>query len=32
MPDGFMRNSVYFSILAEEWAAVKAQLEERLAR
>jgi RimJ/RimL family protein N-acetyltransferase len=32
MPDGFMRSSVYFSILAEEWPAVKARLEERLAR
>lgn len=32
MPDGFVRDTVYFSILAEEWAAVKARLEERLAR
>jgi RimJ/RimL family protein N-acetyltransferase len=32
MPDGFMRSSVYFSILADEWPAVKARLEERLAR
>ena len=32
MPDGFMRSSVYFSILAAEWPAVKARLEERLAR
>jgi RimJ/RimL family protein N-acetyltransferase len=32
MPDGFMRSSVYFSILAAEWPAVKAHLEERLAR
>jgi RimJ/RimL family protein N-acetyltransferase len=31
MPDGFMRSSVYFSILADEWPAVKAQLEARLA-
>lgn len=32
MPDGFIRDTVYFSILAEEWLAVKARLEERLAR
>jgi RimJ/RimL family protein N-acetyltransferase len=32
MPDGFVRDTVYFSILAEEWPAVKARLEERLAR
>lgn len=32
MPDGFMRSSVYFSILAEEWPAVKARLDERLAK
>ena len=32
MPDGFMRSSVYFSILAAEWPAVKAQLEDRLSR
>jgi RimJ/RimL family protein N-acetyltransferase len=32
MPDGFMRSSVYFSILAAEWPAVKVRLEERLAR
>ena len=32
MPDGFIRDTVYFSILAEEWPAVKARLEERLAR
>jgi RimJ/RimL family protein N-acetyltransferase len=31
MPDGFMRSSVYFSILAEEWPAVKAGLVARLA-
>ena len=30
MPDGFIRDTVYFSILAEEWPAVKARLEERL--
>jgi len=32
MPDGFIRDTVYFSILAEEWPAVKARLEERLSR
>jgi len=32
MPDGFIRDTVYFSILAEEWPAVKGRLEERLAR
>jgi RimJ/RimL family protein N-acetyltransferase len=31
MPDGFMRSSVYFSILAAEWPAVKAGLVARLA-
>lgn len=31
MPDGFMRSSVYFSILDYEWPAVKTRLEERLA-
>jgi RimJ/RimL family protein N-acetyltransferase len=30
MPDGFIRDTVYFSILAEEWPAVKERLEERL--
>lgn len=30
MPDGFMRSSVYFSILADEWPAVKARLEAKL--
>jgi len=30
MPDGFMRDTVYFSILDEEWPSVKARLEERL--
>jgi RimJ/RimL family protein N-acetyltransferase len=30
MPDGHIRSSVYFSILAEEWPVVKARLEERL--
>ena len=32
MPDGFIRDTVYFSILAEEWPGVKARLEQRLAR
>lgn len=32
MPDGFMRSSVYYSILAAEWPAVRARLEERLAQ
>jgi RimJ/RimL family protein N-acetyltransferase len=32
MPDGFIRDTVYFSILSEEWPAVRARLEERLAR
>ena len=27
MPDGYLRDSVYYSILAEEWPAVKKQLE-----
>jgi len=30
MPDGHIRSSVYFSILAREWPAVKAKLEEKL--
>jgi len=30
MPDGFMRSSVYFSILAKEWPVVKAGLVARL--
>jgi len=32
MPDGYMRSSVYFSILAAEWPKVKARLEARLSR
>ncbi|HLA65766.1 MAG TPA: GNAT family protein [Candidatus Saccharimonadales bacterium] len=32
MPDGFMRDTVYYSILDDEWPAVRARLEERLAR
>jgi RimJ/RimL family protein N-acetyltransferase len=31
-PDGSYRTSVYFSILEEEWPAVRARLEARLAR
>jgi RimJ/RimL family protein N-acetyltransferase len=31
-PDGSYRDSVYFSILDEEWPAVKNRLEERLAK
>jgi RimJ/RimL family protein N-acetyltransferase len=31
-PNGTMRDSVYFSILAEEWPDVKRRLEERMAR
>jgi RimJ/RimL family protein N-acetyltransferase len=32
LPDGYMRDTVYYSILGDEWPAVKARLEERLAR
>ena len=32
MPDGHRRDSVYYSILAEEWAGVKAKLASMLAR
>jgi RimJ/RimL family protein N-acetyltransferase len=32
MPDGFIRDTVYFSILDDEWPVVKARLEERLSR
>lgn len=32
LPDGRWRDSVYFSVLVEEWPAVKAGLEARLAR
>jgi RimJ/RimL family protein N-acetyltransferase len=32
MPDGFLRDTVYYSILADEWPAVRARLEERLSR
>lgn len=31
MPDGYVRSSVYYSILTEEWPAVKARLEDKLA-
>ena len=31
-PDGTMRDSVYFSVLSDEWPEVRARLEERLAR
>jgi RimJ/RimL family protein N-acetyltransferase len=32
LPDGFLRDTVYYSILLDEWPIVKARLEERLAR
>jgi len=32
MADGFIRDTVYFSILADEWPTLKARLEERLVR
>jgi N-acetyltransferase len=32
MPDGFMRDTVYYSILSDEWPAVKARLEDRIGR
>jgi N-acetyltransferase len=32
MPDGFMRDTVYYSILRDEWPTVKERLEARLAR
>ncbi len=31
MPQGYFRDSVYFSILAAEWPAIRAALENRLA-
>ena len=31
VPQGYFRDSVYFSIVASEWPAVKARLEERMA-
>jgi len=30
MPDGYVRSSVYYSILAAEWPSVKEKLEEKL--
>jgi RimJ/RimL family protein N-acetyltransferase len=32
LPDGFIRDTVYYSILSDEWPAVKARLSERLGR
>jgi RimJ/RimL family protein N-acetyltransferase len=32
MQDGFMRDTVYYSILRDEWPAVRERLEARLAR
>jgi RimJ/RimL family protein N-acetyltransferase len=32
MPDGSLRDSAYFSVIADEWPAVKAALVARLAR
>jgi RimJ/RimL family protein N-acetyltransferase len=32
LPDGHLRDTVYYSILADEWPAAKAHLEERLQR
>lgn len=32
LPDGFIRDTVYYSILSDEWPAVRQRLEERLAR
>jgi RimJ/RimL family protein N-acetyltransferase len=32
MPDGRLRHSVYFSVIAEEWPGVRARLEDRLAQ
>jgi RimJ/RimL family protein N-acetyltransferase len=31
LPDGFIRDTVYYSILQDEWPAVRDRLEERLA-
>jgi RimJ/RimL family protein N-acetyltransferase len=30
MPDGFIRDTVYYSILANEWPPIRARLRERL--
>ncbi len=32
MPDGYIRDSVYFSILRDEWPAIRQRLEARLSR
>ncbi len=32
MPDGHLRSSVYFSVIASEWPLVKRRLEQRLAQ
>jgi RimJ/RimL family protein N-acetyltransferase len=32
MPDGRLRHSVYFSVIAEEWPGVKAKLEDKLSQ
>ncbi|HEX3428038.1 MAG TPA: GNAT family protein, partial [Candidatus Limnocylindrales bacterium] len=32
MPDGRMRHSAYYSVIDEEWPAVRARLEGSLAR
>ncbi|MCB8823403.1 GNAT family N-acetyltransferase [Microvirga rosea] len=32
MPDGHIRDTVVYSIVSDEWPAVKARLEERMAR
>ncbi|MEQ8826604.1 MAG: GNAT family protein, partial [Parvibaculum sp.] len=31
LPDGHVRDTVYFSIIREEWPEVRARLDERLA-
>lgn len=32
MPDGFVRDTVFYSVIPEEWPAMKAQLLERIGR
>lgn len=32
LPDGHLRDTVYYSVLAAEWPAARARLEQRLAR
>jgi N-acetyltransferase len=32
MPDGYIRDTVYYSILRDEWPPIRSRLEERLAR